>query len=207
MRFFRPALQSKSYAAAALCFPIVGTSISSVYITPDLTNMTVQCHSAAYKKSIDRALRSGLTHIPTATRCQWDVNQHQFQLFDLFDVMTRLSQITMQIKQQDPNFLFELEQLAELDDLEKNEQRYALMQLLTINPARAEYFCLQGLRQEGVQHVVELPLKALQQHHYMTQVELNKMIQTLWPCVSRLREQHAHTPAPEEKPWVPYVFR
>jgi len=191
MRFFRPALSpAKSY-------PIIHTFktgvVQGIYISEDLAKLQVHCKKKVGKQrnEIQLCLKNSLNDFPLPTYIR--NKDGLISVTKLPDIKNSLAKVIGQLKVEDPIFLQNLDYyFNSMDEMEDNDLPSnggdIESDFLKLSHLRCQYFVLQGLRGNGNNHAVELPLKRLQNSGFISQEALNEILVSVWCRVSELRK-------------------
>lgn len=212
MRFFRPILAPVSFETIKYTV-LSGVSLENITVAPDLTALTIQCRPSVNRRKINdihAAINAEMMQFPYLTPCRFENNA--LHLTDLVDIGLTFDRVKKNLERVDPTFFTEMNDY--LDGLQTDEPQVdALHDFFQSSPERAQYFCLNSFRQEGMQHSVEFPLKALEKKGYLGQEDLNNIILQVWLRVSAIRrekreqdEKKAANLLSSDADFVPYVF-
>lgn len=214
MRFFGPRLSQVStihYAPISYDLPS-NALLKSIWISGDLTQFSLHCRPSLTKKNqqkIQNSIEAELSAFPFFVSRQFKNNVLHMQ--GLIDIQFAFARNMDALQKEDPLFFDELN--CYLNELESDELGDAnpvgsMHDLLKNSQLRTRYCSLQSLRQDGMQHAIEFPLKGLEKHKLITQTQLNTIILQVWLRVNLLRNRQSEdltkklsTPA-----FVPYVF-
>lgn len=211
MRLFKPIL------ASAVLTPIEHFILSSallhrVSVSNDLSELYVQCRRTISKRhayEIQAAIDAELKQFPFQTSCQF--RNGTFCVSGLVDIRLALEDVVETLKKKEPTFFSELEnyvKMIETDELPSTPGSDFFGGSLE----RFQYFSLNAFRQNGMQHAIEFPLKALQKNAFISQKELNAIILDVWKKTNVMRQQKWEQKQKEvpmslpENEFVPYVF-
>lgn len=207
MRFFRPSLAPANFTP--IYYAVNSKSIKCLQYSPNLTTLNVHCLPGVNKKNIQKNIKKKLDTAPVPYEI---INKNNvIQVRGLKDISLLLSDVTKQIKSEDRAFFANLDQQAFLKDSIEDESSIVDFDdegdFFRLTEPRTRWFCLQGLRGEGVNHTAEFVLKTLQLNNHLSQSELNQALIPLWKRINELRQYHkiqnANIDIPET---VPYVF-
>lgn len=204
LRFFSGVAQgaTKGFALAHPNFP-------TIEISHDLSNCYLYTHKlppAKKNKLVHDVLPDAFANAPFQTNVRLEKNR--IHTTGLHDIWLSLEHTMAQLRAEDPFFFYQLKELQTACESDVDDHAINISKI-TLTPLRATYFCLQGLRAEGMQHSIELLFKACQRNNIITQQELAKLVEFTWLTSSAQRSAStAKPPAPEEDiQFVPYVFR
>lgn len=213
MRFFRSALAPK--IVQPINYTVLsGVSLESITIAPDLKALTIQCRPSLNRRKINdihAAINAEMMQFPYLTPCRFENNA--LHLSGLIDIGLTWDAVKKNLERVDPTFFTEMD--AYLEGLQTDDPQVdAVHDFFQSSPERAQYFCLNAFRQQGMQHSVEFPLKALEKKAYLGQEDLNNIILEVWLRTSTIRrekreqdeKEKAAISSSSEADFVPYVF-
>ena len=184
--------------------------IPSLWISGNLNKLHLELPAAVTqnkKQEVWKIIRDELDLLPYQTSCKFE--QNHLIIDKLFDIRLQYLRVLQELKNQDPAFFSKLDYNLASMETEADEEA-VFLQATHYSSLNAVYFCLEGLRQDGVNHAIELPLKALQKNKFLTQVQLNEIILPVWlrtNVIRQAQEPMQATIKPPESPFTPYLFR
>jgi len=206
MRFFRPAL-SPVTLNNSIAFNPASAYVKSILISGDLAKLQVVCAPSSTKNRktmIRNALESELKQFPFPISCRSTGNS--FHIDGLKDIRLTSEDTCKRLLEEDPSFFRKLDEYI---DACGEDEECINPDIVTTSQLGFNYFCLQDMRQRGIQHAVEFPLKGMQRAGFLRQPDLNEIIEQVWLRTSQIRKQHQHQQQsikPPEPEFVPYVF-
>jgi len=206
MRFFKPTLHAQ-VKARSFFYTLEKGPLQSIEVSTDLSKLFLYYNKDAFKKNkmaLQLLLKKSIEAIPADIQIASEPDTIALNNFD--DISLALRKTVIELKETDPVFFKNLEAYEEglLSDFSNDTED--MPAFLTISPLRIQYFLLQALRQNNVQHTLEIPLKELHQNGFIDQKTFHTVIGDIWINASAMRKAAPAFILPELNT-MPYPFQ